>query len=131
MLLPHDTNAERVILSGLLKDFAFVRPRCVGITEESFYWWHHRLVWRKLNALRSPGPYSLYLMVSRREWPDLPQWIGEVWELDPTGCWVEWATELVRQCETKRNIITRVNEVLRDVRSMSPDECSDLAKRLT
>lgn len=125
--LPHDTNAERVILSGALKEWEWLKPLMgsKGITEASFYHWHHRLIWRSL-----PNPF---MRISRRAWPNLAQWIAELWYVDPTGCSAEYAAFLVRGCEVRREIIVRARELIRDAydRVHSPSQYSDMLRRLT
>jgi hypothetical protein len=102
-LPPHDTRAERVLLSGCLKE-----PDCVaeawraGVRPADFHWHHHATAFAGLVALydladggHEPGPYSLWLWVERFAAPGdfgsiggYTRWVGGLWDADPTGAHV-------------------------------------------
>lgn len=125
--LPNDEQAERKLLSGLLKitEGMEVATRR-GITRASFYHWHHGLAFARL--AERPGPHGLFTRLHEtgewREWPNLPAWIGGLWELDPTGCDCEYMAVLVRRLEIRRNIITRCRVIANDARTtvQAPEE---------
>lgn len=120
MPVPFDTRAERTIISGLLRNWKWTQPLITkrGLKLESFYHWHHRLVFKRLSECTNPGPYSLYSALRARredtEWTNLPRWIAEVWDEDPTGCNCEYAATLVVDAASVRKLIHAANEMLRD-----------------
>ena len=133
--LPNDEGAERKLLSGLLKvsEGMEVAARR-GITRASFYYWHHGLVFARL-AERT-GPHGLFTRLHETkeaaEWPNLPKWIAEIWELDPTGCDCEYMAVLVKRMEVRRNIITRCRVIAGETRTTvhSPETYERILSRL-
>lgn len=127
MPLPNNEQAERTLLSGLLKvgEGMEVAARR-GITRDSFYQWHHGLVFARL--VERPGPHGLFTRLHQtgewREWRNLAAWIAEIWDTDPTGCGCEYAAVVVRRMEIRRNIITRCRVIASEARGRthSPEE---------
>ncbi len=138
MALPRNTMAERTMLSGLLKEWKWLSPlvQSRGITADSFYHWHHALVFRRLSECATPGPHSLYMRLRStreyREWKNLPEWIADVWEIDLTGCSCEYAADLVRDVEVRRLVIVKANELIRDSqrKTMAPEEYAAILGKL-
>lgn len=119
MPLPQHAKAELMVLSALISDWPWAYPlvKAKSITETSFYAWRNRLVFRTLKHLRDPGPYTLFQQLHPKhsaEWQNLPRWIADVHDMDPTGCSCEyWATQ-VRQYEVRRGVILKANEMIQE-----------------
>jgi hypothetical protein len=136
MPVPRDPAMERLLIAGVLKGWCLPRVQQLGITAASFTQWHHRLVWTRLTSCKEPGPYSLYMALRAkredREWHDLPKWIAETWDLDPTGCSAEYAATEVRRLEVRRELIYRMDELINSTRKggLNPKEYERLLEKV-
>lgn len=103
------------MISGLLKEWKDLSRK---LKPETLYHWHHRLIVKRLAECADPGPYTLYAALRRtgecREWDNLPAWIAEVWELDPTGCSFEYHAKIVADCWRLRSLAHVADEIIRD-----------------
>lgn len=102
--LPHRTDAERVILAGMLKDADELIPLLIdgGLCEDDFYHHPHRLCFARMVGLIETGSgacdlVELYQSLrARGELVELPGgacWLAELWETPPCFDGIErwWA----------------------------------------
>jgi replicative DNA helicase len=125
-LHPHNEDAERRLLAGLLREPLLVTEACIrhGVKEEHLYFHPHRLVWGAAWSLIHSGGVpdlvgvwqTLVCRGQQRELdPRAPAlWLADLYDEDPTGAWCDWSCELIREAATRRDLIHRANEVLRD-----------------
>lgn len=118
-------RAERVVLSGAMKEPELVIPRLgeLGLTESAFGEYVHGLVWRACVGLydegRNGGPYSVWFWLAIRGelvelGPHPADWIACVWDEDPTGAWAVSAAIDVLRAAVRREAAHRALEVYRD-----------------
>lgn len=128
---PHDTDAERVLLGGMLQHPGYVIPavwRC-GVRATDLYWHCNRVAFGALVELydlwdadhNRPGQRAILRWIElhadlgdfggRRRFV---QWAADLWDLDPCGvrCW--WAAAVVNEMSLRRHVIHRANEMIRD-----------------
>lgn len=117
-----DLDAERLVLSAGLKEFAWVLA--TGVDADDFTQHPHRLVWRACLDLAGVGTgevgvYSVFLVLRhRRQLADLGHrpaaWLGELWLEDPTGCWVDWAASRVKAMSQRRERVRKAQEEVKE-----------------
>lgn len=132
---PNSELAERMVLSALFKDYELVCGHLdrIGLTRGDLYFDHHQRVCRAMKEVENPPEVAdvFERMRNTREdvliwggWRTLAIWLAEVYELDPTGCSVEYNASIVKRLSVRRRIIHRATELIRDAykTSMSPEE---------
>lgn len=131
-LPPRSEIAERMVISGLIKEYEWLKPK-VKLDASDFYFDHHR---RVLAAMVPP-------VTVERVWRCVPDafggwrpaalWLAEVFLLDPTGCSAEYNAAIVKRLSVRRQIIRRASEWIRDAYSiaMSPQEYEERLARMT
>jgi replicative DNA helicase len=125
-MLPHNRRAERIVLAALMREPQLATEACIhhGVTEADLYWYAHRLVWSAAWGLVESGAVPdlvgvWQVLVCRRQTreqdPETPAlWLADLYDADPTGAWVDWSCVCVREAATRRDVIHRANELLRD-----------------
>lgn len=123
---PHSERAERVLLAGLFREPDLVTRACIrhGVGESDLYFHAHRLVWRTVWDLVEAGVIpdlaGVYqVLICREQDRELngdrsALWLAELYDADPTGAWCDWACEVVLWCSSRRAVIHRATESLRD-----------------
>jgi replicative DNA helicase len=127
---PHSNRAERVLISGLLREPQLVTEEVIrrGLEEADLYDYLHRIVYRLIwDLVRSdlytiPGPWELYqLVICNRVGHEFPRsepavWILDVLDCDPTGLWCYNAISLIKETSARRAAIRYADELARDAR---------------
>jgi replicative DNA helicase len=131
---PNDEDAERVVLAGLLRQWAAVwrEVRRAGLRRGDLYHHRHLLVWDAAAGLGASGrPVSaveVWREVGRRgHWGEWPQWgrdrtgrlgcaawLVELLDVDPTGYWALEKAVRVRDLAARRRVIHRARQAIRD-----------------
>lgn len=137
-LSPHDRDAERALLGGLLRD-PDVLPDVLAVARpESMYVDAHRRVFAALADLAGRGePVELVgLSAELKRRNELDEvggyaYLADLWVETPTGANATYHAKLVRDAALLRGVIHAANEILRDAYSptMSADELVAAAGR--
>lgn len=137
-LPPHDRDAERGVLGGILRDPETMPDVQQIVTEASFYFDAHRKIYAALCELTAAcQPLDLVLLFDRlkrnKHLDDVggQVYLAELWESIPTGANVSYHAKLVRDAATVRGLIHAGNEIVRDGydRIASADELVGQAER--
>ena len=137
-LPPHDRDAERGVLGGILRDPETLAEAQQLLTVESFYFDCHRKIYAAVCDLADASqPIDLVLLYDRlRKTKHLDdaggrEYLVETWEAVPTGANVAYHAKLVRDAAMLRGLIHASNEIARDSydRAQSADELVGQAER--
>lgn len=138
-LPPHNRDAERGVLGGILRDPDTLATVQQIIRTENFYFDQHQKIFQALSDLENDHqPLDLVLLHERlRKYKQLDDvggvpYLTELWESVPTGANAEYHAKLVRDAAMIRSLIHSGNEILRDAydRTQSADELVAQAERL-
>lgn len=136
--LPHDAHAERVVLSGLLREPSLNAAVFGVLAAGDFYLFAHALVFDAALSLwaafEAGGPAGVYAELRARgqlaELGGRPGlWLAETYEVDPTGFDCRAAAERVRVLSLRRRLIRAARErlALLSAGGLSPDELAAMA----
>jgi replicative DNA helicase len=137
-LPPHNRDAERGVLGGILRDPDTLPVVQQIIRAENFYFDHHQKIFQCLSDLENENqPLDLVLLHDRlrrnKQLEDVGgvPYLTELWESVPTGANAEYHAKIVRDAAMIRSLIHTGNEILRDAydRSQSADELVAQAER--
>ena len=126
-MTPHDTEAERRLLAGLLREPALVGAECVrtGVSGDDLYHHAHRLVWyaawETVAAGYTASAAGVYLVLAAASdldelGPQPALWLADLLDADPTGAWCYDACERVKRAAIRRGVMHRAMTMLRDAR---------------
>lgn len=137
-LPPHDRDAERSLLGGILRDpevLPYVQSR---LSADAFYFDHHQRIFRALTDLANANaPVDLVTLFDRLRLDKALEdtgghaYLAELWEAVPTGASAEYHAKIVRDAAAVRSLIHAANEILRDAydRVQPADELLAAAER--
>jgi replicative DNA helicase len=137
-LPPHNKDAERSVIGGILRDPETLNDVLQIIKTDNFYFDAHQKVFQAIIDLwNEHQPIDLVLIHERlkknKQLEDIggPSFLGDLWESVPTGANVEYHSNIVRDTAMVRNLIHASTEILRDAyeRSQSADELVSQAER--
>jgi replicative DNA helicase len=137
-LPPHNKDAERGVLGGILRDPDTLATVQQIIRADNFYFDHHQKIFQALTELENENqPLDLVLLHDRlrrnKQLEDIGgvAYLTELWESVPTGANAEYHAKIVRDAAMIRSLIHTGNEILRDAydRSQSADELVAHAER--
>ena len=137
-LPPHNRDAERGVLGGILRDPDTLSTVQQIIRADNFYFDHHQKIFQALSDLENEHqPLDLVLLHERlrknKQLEDIGgvEYLTDLWEAVPTGANAEYHAKLVRDAAMIRSLIHSGNEILRDAydRSQSADELVAQAER--
>jgi replicative DNA helicase len=135
---PHNRDAERGVIGGILRDPDTLSTVQQIIRSDNFYFDHHQKIFQALSDLETEHqPIDLVLLHERlRKLKQLEDvggvsYLTELWEAVPTGANAEYHAKIVRDAAMIRSLIHSGNEILRDAydRSQSADELVAQAER--
>ena len=138
-LPPHNKDAERGVLGGILRDPDRLAVVQQIIRTENFYFDHHQKIFQALVDLENDNqPLDLVLLHERlrknKQLEDVGgvPFLTELWEAVPTGANAEYHAHLVRDAAMIRSLIHSGNEILRDAydRTQPANELVAQAERL-
>jgi replicative DNA helicase len=122
---PHDRDAERAVLGGILRDPDVLPDVCEVLRADAMYFDAHQKMFAALVAIAGRGdPVDLVTarseLARRGHLDDVGgvSYLVEIWETVPTGANATYHTKLVRDAALRRAVIHTANETLRD--SFSP-----------
>ena len=137
-LPPHNREAERGVLGGVLRDNDTLDTVQQVIRAENFYFDAHQKIFQAISELRNENqPIDLVLLhdrLKKLKWlEDVggAAYLAELWESVPTGANAEYHAKIVRDTAMVRSLIHTGNEILRDAydRTESADELVAQAER--
>lgn len=137
-LPPHNRDAERGVLGGILRDPETLQDVQLVINADNFYFDAHRKIFQTLMELdEDRQPIDLVLLYDKLRKNKLLEdvggkdYIAELWDAVPTGANVEYHATLVRDTAMIRGLIHASNEIIRDSydRTQSADELVAQAER--
>ena len=137
-LPPHNREAERGVIGGIIRDPDVLPSVQQIIRTENFYFDAHQKVFQAIVDLSQEGqPIDLVLIHERlkrsKQLEDVggPGFLGQLWDEVPTGANAEYHAKIVRDTAMIRGLIHSSNEILRDAydRSQSADELVAQAER--
>jgi len=137
-LPPHNREAERGVLGGVLRDPDMLPEVQQILKVDNFYFDSHQKIFQAISDLSSEGqPFDLVLIHERlkkkKELEDVGgvMYLTELWDSVPTGANAEYHAKIVRDTAMIRSLIHASNEILRDAyeRTQSSDELVSQAER--
>jgi replicative DNA helicase len=137
-LPPHNRDAERGVLGGVLRDPDTLPVVQQIIRTENFYFDAHQKIYQAICDLETEHqPIDLVLLHERlkqnKQLEDVGgvMYLTELWESVPTGANAEYHAKIVRDTAMVRSLIHAGNEILRDAydRTQSADELVGQAER--
>lgn len=137
-LPPHNKEAERGVLGGILRDPDTLPSVQQIIRAENFYFDAHQKIYQAICDLENEHqPIDLVMVHERlkrnKQLDDVGghQALVELWESVPTGANAEYHAKIVRDTAMVRNLIHAGTEILRDAydRTQSADELVAAAER--
>jgi replicative DNA helicase len=137
-LPPHNAEAERGVIGGVLRDNVTLNDVQLIIKPENFYFDAHQKIFQAISDLwRDSQPVDLVLLHDQlrknKQLEDVggAAYLAELWESVPTGANAEYHAKLVRDAAMIRNLIHTGNEILRDAydRTQAADEMVAQAER--
>lgn len=137
-LPPHNKEAERGVLGGILRDPDTLPDVQQVLRPENFYFDAHQKIYQAICDLANEGqPVDLVMVYDRLKKMKVAEDVGghaflaELWESVPTGANVEFHARIVRDTAMVRALIHAGNEILRDAydRTQSADELVAQAER--
>lgn len=129
--LPHDAEAERVVVAGAVREPRLNAAVFDLLVAEDFYLYPHRLVYgaarRLWKGFAAVGLCEVYADLRARgeladlgAWPAL--WLADLIEADPTGAYCLRCAEGVRVLSLRRAVLLRCRETVARLDSFAPDE---------
>ncbi len=137
-LPPHDRDAERAVLGGVLRDPDVLPDVLAIVRPESMYFDAHGKTLAAVADMAAAGNpidlVGLHAELSKRKQLDDVggvMYLAELWEAASSGANAEYHAKLVRDAATIRALIHTANEILRDAydRTGSAEELVALAER--
>jgi replicative DNA helicase len=137
-LPPHNKEAERGVLGGILRDPDSLNDIQEIIRVDNFYFDAHQKVFQAILDLTNENqPIDLVLIHERlkksKQLEDVggPEFLADLWESVQTGANVKYHATIVRDTAMVRNLIHASTEILRDAydRTQSADELVSQAER--
>ncbi|MBA4189016.1 MAG: replicative DNA helicase [Planctomycetaceae bacterium] len=137
-LPPHNRDAERGVLGGILRDPDNLPTVQQVLKADNFYFDAHQKIYQAISDLSSEGqPFDLVLIHERlkknKQLEDVGgvMYLTELWDSVPTGANAEYHAKIVRDTAMVRSLIHAGNEILRDSydRTQSADELVSQAER--
>jgi replicative DNA helicase len=137
-LPPHNKEAERGVLGGVLRDPDTLPSVQQILRTENFYFDAHQKIYQAICDLENEHqPIDLVMVHERlkrnKQLEDVGghQALVELWESVPTGANAEYHAKIVRDTAMVRNLIHAGTEILRDAydRTQSADELVAAAER--
>ena len=137
-LPPHNKEAERGVLGGILRDPDTLPDVQQILRADNFYFDAHQKIYQVICDLATENqPIDLVMVHDRlkrnKQSEDVGghQALADLWESVPTGANVEYHAKIVRDTAMVRNLIHASNEILRDSydRTQSADELVSQAER--
>jgi replicative DNA helicase len=137
-LPPHNRDAERGVLGGILRDPDVLPEVQQFMVAEQFYFDAHQKIYQALCDLANETqPIDLVLLHDKlrknKQLEDVGgvMYLTELWEAVPTGANAQYHAKLVRDTAMVRGLIHASNEILRDSyeRTQSADELVSQAER--
>ncbi len=137
-LPPHNKEAERGVLGGVLRDPDTLPTVQQIIRGENFYFDAHQKIYQAICDLADENqPIDLVLLHERlkkhKQLEDVggPEYLADLWNSVPTGANAEYHGKIVRDTAMVRNLIHAGTEILRDAydRGQSADELVSQAER--
>lgn len=137
-LPPHNKEAERGVLGGVLRDPDTLPSVQQIIKADNFYFDAHQKIYQAITDLENEHqPIDLVMVHERlkrnKQLEDVGghQALVELWESVPTGANAEYHARIVRDTAMVRNLIHASTEILRDAydRTQSADELVATAER--
>jgi replicative DNA helicase len=137
-LPPHDKDAERGVLGGILRDPDTMDEVQQLLTADNFYFDAHQKIFQAiLDLTNEHHPIDLVLLHDRlkkkNQLEDIggPAFLADLWESVQTGANAEYHARLVRDAAMIRNLIHAGTEILRDAydHAQSADELVSQAER--
>lgn len=137
-LPPHNRDAERGVIGGVLRDPDTLPTVQQVIKTDHFYFDAHRKIYQAISDLANENqPFDLVLIHERlkknKQLDDVGgvMYLTELWDSVPTGANAEYHAKIVRDTAMVRNLIHAGNEILRDAydRTQSADELVSIAER--
>jgi hypothetical protein len=120
-LPPHDLDAERKVIGGILRDPDTLAAAVEVAPPEHYYYDAHQRILRAIQAIAGRGePVELVglrrELMQRRELQDVGghEYLAELWTAVPTGALVEHYAGLVREEHTRRGLIHTARVIERD-----------------
>jgi replicative DNA helicase len=137
-LPPHNRDAERGVIGGVLRDPDTLPTVQQIIKADNFYFDAHQKIYQAISDLANENqPFDLVLIHERlkknKQLEDVGgvMYLTELWDSVPTGANAEYHAKIVRDTAMVRNLIHAGNEILRDSydRTQSADELVSQAER--
>jgi replicative DNA helicase len=137
-LPPHNRDAERGVLGGILRDPDSLNDVQEIIRVDNFYFDAHQKVFQAiLDLTNEHQPIDLVLILERlkknKQLEDVggPSFLADLWESVQTGANVTYHATIVRDTAMVRYLIHASTEILRDAydRTQSADELVSQAER--
>jgi replicative DNA helicase len=137
-LPPHNKEAERGVLGGILRDPDSLNDIQEIIRVDNFYFDAHQKVFQAILDLTNENhPVDLVLLHERlkksKQLEDVggPEFLADLWESVQTGANVKYHATIVRDTAMVRSLIHASTEILRDSyeRTQSADELVSQAER--
>ncbi len=137
-LPPHNRDAERGVLGGILRDPDTLPDIQQVLKVDNFYFDAHQKIYQAITDLSSENqPFDLVLIHERlkksKQLEDVGgvMYLTELWDSVPTGANAEYHAKIVRDTAMVRSLIHAGNEILRDSydRTQSADELVSQAER--
>src|SRR5262245_48810183 len=137
-LPPHNQDAERGVLGGILRDPDELSSVQQIIRAENFYFDAHQKIFQAICELADEHqPLDLVMLHERLNKKKVLEDIGgvdylsDLWESVPTGANAEYHARIVRDTAMVRSLIHAGTEMLRDAydRTQSADELVSQAER--
>jgi len=137
-LPPHNQEAERGVLGGILRDPDELASVQQIIRSETFYFDAHQKIFQAICELADEHqPLDLVMLLERlkkkQQLEDIggAGYLGDLWESVPTGANAEYHARIVRDTAMVRSLIHAGTEIVRDSydRTQSADELVSQAER--
>lgn len=137
-LPPHNKDAERGVLGGILRDPDELATVQQIIVADNFYYDAHQKIFQSITELSNENqPIDLVVLHERlkknKQLEDIggPDYLGDLWNSVPTGANAEYHAKIVRDTAMVRSLIHASTEILRDSydRTQSADELVSQAER--
>jgi replicative DNA helicase len=137
-LPPHNRDAERGVIGGILRDPDTLPTVQQIIKADNFYFDAHQKIYQAICDLSNENqPFDLVLIHERlkknKQLEDVGgvMYLTELWDSVPTGANAEYHAKIVRDTAMVRSLIHAGNEILRDSfdRTQSADELVAQAER--
>jgi replicative DNA helicase len=137
-LPPHNRDAERGVIGGVLRDPDTLPTVQQVIKTDNFYFDAHQKIYQAICDLANENqPFDLVLLHERlkknKQLDDVGgvMYLTELWDSVPTGANAEYHAKIVRDTAMVRSLIHAGTEILRDAydRTQSADELVSQAER--